>query len=102
MVGVKLCCAFYQPLQLCKDVEPKPFSWTKLECFDFTSSNFNLQGHILCTSGVSLKTCLQRQFVLWNGWAFAVMLGKVPNEPIKASHMMQNKRMGNGQAIPWH
>jgi len=29
-----------------------------------------------------------------------IMLGKVPNEPIKASHMMQTKRMSKGEAIP--
>jgi len=29
-----------------------------------------------------------------------IMLGKVPNEPIKASNMMQTKRMGKGRAIP--
>jgi hypothetical protein len=31
-----------------------------------------------------------------------IMLGKVPNESIKASHMMQTKRMGKGGTIPWH
>jgi hypothetical protein len=28
---------------------------SKLTCFDFSSSNFNLQGHILSTGGVALK-----------------------------------------------
>ncbi len=31
--------------KLCKSVGPKPLCWAKLECFDFSSPNFNLQGH---------------------------------------------------------
>ncbi len=29
--------------KLCKYVRPKPLCWTKMPCFDFSSSNFNLQ-----------------------------------------------------------
>ncbi len=34
---------------------PKPFCWAKLTCFDFSSSNFHLQGHIMSTCGSSLS-----------------------------------------------
>jgi hypothetical protein len=40
--------------KLCKNAGPKPFCWAKLACFDFSSSNFYLQGHILSTGGVAL------------------------------------------------
>ncbi len=42
--------------KLCKNAGPKPFCWTKLACFEFSSSNFNLQGHILSTGGVVLSS----------------------------------------------
>ncbi len=29
--------------------------WTKLACFDLSSSNFNMQGYILSTGGVALR-----------------------------------------------
>jgi hypothetical protein len=31
----------------------KPFCWAKLACFHFSSSNFNLQHHILRTRGIA-------------------------------------------------
>jgi hypothetical protein len=40
--------------KLCVDVGPKPFCLAKLACFNFSLSNFNLQGHILSTCGVAL------------------------------------------------
>ncbi len=41
--------------KLCKNAGPKLFCWAKLACLDFSSSNFNLQGHIMNTSGVALS-----------------------------------------------
>jgi len=35
------------------DVEP--FSWAKPACFDFSSSNFTMQGHIVSTAGDALR-----------------------------------------------
>jgi hypothetical protein len=33
--------------------EPKSFSWDKPACFDFSTSNFNVQdGHILSIAGI--------------------------------------------------
>jgi hypothetical protein len=46
--------SFTSVSKLCKNAGPKSFCWAKLAC----SSNFNLQGHILSTSGVSLKQVL--------------------------------------------
>jgi hypothetical protein len=40
---------------MCKNVGPKPFCWAKPTRFDFSSSNFDFQGHILNISGVVLK-----------------------------------------------
>jgi len=34
--------------------EQKPFSWSKPACFDFSSSNFTVQGDILSTPGDAL------------------------------------------------
>ncbi len=41
--------------KLCTNAGPKPFCWAKLTCSDFSSSEFNLQGHILSTAGVALR-----------------------------------------------
>jgi hypothetical protein len=49
LAGVRLCCVFYQPAKLCKNGEPKPFCGAY---FDFSSSNFNLQGQILVLSAI--------------------------------------------------
>jgi hypothetical protein len=62
-VGVRLCCAFYQPHHFSK-VGPKPFCWAKLACFDFSSSNFHLFGHILSTSWAALRA-LFWVVILW-------------------------------------
>ncbi len=32
--------------------------WAKPTCFDFSSSNFNVQCHILSASGVTLRACI--------------------------------------------
>jgi hypothetical protein len=45
--------------KLGKNAKPKPFCWTKPVCFDFSSSNFRLLGHIPSTSGVALSITLQ-------------------------------------------
>ncbi len=42
--------------KLCKNDGPKPFCWAKPACFVFSSSNLNLQGHILSTGGVALTS----------------------------------------------
>ncbi len=42
--------------KLCKNARPKPFCCAKPACFDFSSSNFNLQGHIPSTGKVALKS----------------------------------------------
>jgi hypothetical protein len=55
--------------KLCKNAGPKPFCCAKPACFDFTSSNFNLQGHILNTSGVALRERMvkQHQYIVLTG-----------------------------------
>jgi hypothetical protein len=40
--------------KLCKNADPKGFTETILS-FDFSSSNFNLQSHVLNTIGVALS-----------------------------------------------
>jgi hypothetical protein len=40
--------------KLCRNAGQKPFCQAKLASFDLSSSNFNLQGHILGTGGVAL------------------------------------------------
>jgi len=51
--GARFCCAFYLPQQT---VQKKTiFCWAKPVCFHFSSSNFNLQGPILITCGVTLR-----------------------------------------------
>jgi hypothetical protein len=60
MAGVRLCCAFHQPVH--------PFSkcWAKTTlliqgtCFDFSSSNFLLLGHILSIGGAALVSLLKQ------------------------------------------
>jgi hypothetical protein len=46
---------FTSLIKLCKNVVPKPFCSAKPACFDFSSSNFNLQGHILSTNAAGLS-----------------------------------------------
>jgi hypothetical protein len=48
LTGVMLCCASCQPQH------------TVPNCFDFSSSNFDLQGHILSTMEVALRPSLWR------------------------------------------
>jgi hypothetical protein len=40
--------------KLCKSAGPKPFCLAKQASFDFSSFNFNSQGHILSTARVAL------------------------------------------------
>ncbi len=48
--------SFAMPLtSLCKTARPKPIFWAKPACFDFSSSNFLLQSHILSTGGAALE-----------------------------------------------
>jgi len=42
--------------KLCKYA--KPFCWAKSACFDFSSCNFNVQGHVLSTAGDALTTTI--------------------------------------------
>ncbi len=44
LAGAQLCCIFTSLSKLCKNAEPKPFSWAKQACFDFSSSHFNVEG----------------------------------------------------------
>ncbi len=52
--GLDFAMPFTSLSKLCKNVGPKPFRWANPACFDFSSSNFNLQGHVLSTGGVAL------------------------------------------------
>ncbi len=51
--------------KFCKHVRPKAFCWAKLACFDFSSSNFYFQGHILSTSAVAFKPIMTKD-LLWS------------------------------------
>ncbi len=63
VAGVRLCCAFYTGLsELCKNVGWKWFHCSKPACFDFSSSNFNFQSHILGMTWLS-------------GWSFVMHFG---------------------------
>ncbi len=58
-----LCRCTATQAEPCYYAEPKPFSWGKPACFDFSSSNFNVHCHILSTAGDSpilwvLRKCL--------------------------------------------
>jgi len=44
--------------KLCKYAGPKPFCWAKPAWLDFSSCNFNVQGHILSTAGDALTTTI--------------------------------------------
>ncbi len=50
----------YQPLSKgCRNGGPKPFCSAKRACFDFSSSNVNVQGHIQSTGGIKVGTPLK-------------------------------------------
>jgi hypothetical protein len=49
--------------ELSKHVGEKLFSWAKQAHVDFSSSNFNVEGHILNTGGDALRTHIYRE--LW-------------------------------------
>jgi hypothetical protein len=61
VASAQLCWAFYQPLQtehICKlstYAGAKPFSWVKRVCFQFSSFDLNVEGHILSTGGDGLR-----------------------------------------------
>jgi len=46
-----LCRCTATQAEPCYYAEPKPFSWGKPACFDFSSSNVTVQDHILSTAG---------------------------------------------------
>ncbi len=46
--GIKLCCALAS--KLCRNAPPKPSCLATPTCFDFSSSNCNLHGHIVSTT----------------------------------------------------
>jgi len=54
----------FTSLKLCKNAWLKPFCRAKPACFDFSLSNFHLQGHILSTRGVALTSEKQQTKVL--------------------------------------
>ncbi len=63
---VRLCCAFYQPLQ-----HPVEQCWVKVTCFDFSSSIFIFLGHILSTGVVapnSVKLSRYAQYFILFFW----------------------------------
>ncbi len=56
LAGEQLCYGFHQPSKLNKYAGEKPFSWAKLAFVDISSSDFNVQGHIVSTGGDSLPS----------------------------------------------
>jgi hypothetical protein len=56
LAGEEHCCGFHQPSKLNKYAGEKLFYWAKLACVDFSSSGFNVQGHIVSTGGDSLPS----------------------------------------------
>jgi len=60
LTGVRLCCSFTSLSTGCKNAGPKPFCSAELACFDFSSSNVNVQGYIESTGGVKVGTPLKR------------------------------------------
>ncbi len=51
---VRLCCAFYQPQQTLQKYWAKTILMRQTGILDFSSSNFDLQRHILNTGGIAL------------------------------------------------
>jgi hypothetical protein len=51
LAGVQLCCAFYQPQQTKHICRGKTIFQSQHQQMLLSSSNFNVQGHILCTGG---------------------------------------------------
>jgi hypothetical protein len=51
----------------------------KPACFDFSSSNFNLQSHILSTGGVALLAIDTRVFKIFSSVVLKVWKTKLPN-----------------------
>ncbi len=65
ITGGRLCCAFYQPQHPSGNAGSKSFCSAKLACFDFSSSNFLLLGHIPSTGGVALTYMKKLNQSLW-------------------------------------
>jgi hypothetical protein len=73
-VGVKLGYAFYWLQQTMQKCWAKTILLSKmLVCFDFFSSNFNFQGQVLSSNGVSL--------IPGPGWYESWAVGKIPSSP---------------------
>ncbi len=74
-----LCLAvpFTSLIKLCTNAGPKPFCWAKLTCSDFSSSEFNLQGHILSTAGVALRHLWKCSYCSKLSWDIISMEGGV-------------------------
>jgi hypothetical protein len=58
-----------QPVQNCW-AETILLSQKPVACFDFSSSNFNLQSHILSTGGVALRAIDTRVFLIFSSVVF--------------------------------
>ncbi len=64
----KLTAPFSSHHKLCNYAEPKPLSCAKPACFEFSSSNFNVQNHTLSTAGDALTSVhLQLPGLVWFG-----------------------------------
>jgi hypothetical protein len=72
--------------KLCKIAGPKPFGRVEPACFDFPSSNFLLQRHILSTSGAALSP-------MQNPQLYQIVPISHPNYAIANKHIM---RVTNG------
>jgi hypothetical protein len=97
-----LCLAvpFTSLSRLCTNAGPKPFCWAKLTCSDFSSSEFNLQGHILSTAGVALRhlgKCSYCSKLSWDIISMEVgvfdILGKGLQEIQKDNYMTLSTRI---------
>jgi hypothetical protein len=73
--------------------QPKPISWSNLAYFDFSSSDFTVQGHILSTTGDALKHKVQwatseGDYILfwnvhpykWIGWEKVALPSVTPSD----------------------
>jgi hypothetical protein len=65
--GVRLCCSFTSLSKGCRNAWPKPFCSAELACFDFSSSNENMQGPIESNGGVKVGTPL-KVGTHWTAW----------------------------------
>jgi len=64
LAGEELCCGFHQPSKLNKYAGE--ISWAKLPYVDFSSSDFNVQVHIVSTGGDSLPSgAATLELIMW-------------------------------------